>query len=77
MNLPIWRRCHTLPKPLRRRRMEFWSPQMRWQYDRSAARYALRPDHISDAEFRAMLIPGEIGRIEGFRFITSPLLPEA
>ena len=72
MTLPVWRRIYTLPRELRRLRREFWPARLRWQYDRSMARYSLRTDHISNEEFKAMLIPGEIGRVEGFRFITSP-----
>lgn len=72
MVLPVWRRFHTLPRPLRRLRSEFWPARLRWQYERSAARYALRDDHISAEQFEAMLCPMEIGRFEGFRFITSP-----
>ncbi len=71
MVLPVWRNIHALPRPLKRLRREFWSSRMRWQYERSATRYALRTDHISNEEFKAMLMPVEIGRIEGFRFIAS------
>lgn len=74
MTPPAWRRFHTLPRELRRLRREFWSARLRWQYDRSMTRYSLRTDHISDKELKAMLIPGETGRIDGFRFIASPMV---
>lgn len=70
-----WVRIYSEPREVRRLRREWWSPRMAWLSERSKARYAARPDGADTDKMRIKLMRGEIGRIEGFRFIQSPAVP--
>lgn len=68
-----WVRVYSEPREVRRFRREWWTPRMVWLSERSKARYAARPDSTDTDKMRIALMRGEIGRIDGFRFIQSPL----
>jgi hypothetical protein len=66
----MWLRLHRPPKSVSRIREEFRNSKLRWLFARSKDRYDRWPEgiHTNDA-LRSAMRQGEIGRIEGVRFI--------
>jgi len=71
----MWLRLHRPPNKVRRIRAECRNAKERWLFDRSKERYDKTPDAARLNEgVKLAMMQGEIGRIEGVRFIVSDCL---
>ncbi|MDO9252553.1 MAG: hypothetical protein Q7U48_13520 [Hydrogenophaga sp.] len=71
---PYGLRLHRAPRKVARIRAEFRSAKQRWLFERSKARYDVWPEglHTNEA-LRAACLESEIGQIDGFRVVFSPV----